>query len=295
MIPRVLIAGLLAVTISKPLELGIFHDAIDTQIELRNDRVLQERSAGLSTLWSGRVSAIEAEVAALNLNRDSLRNTANRLQNEWFVEMNGNGGSNVRGDGRIAERKRVAFLAASDAYTSELKTQERRRRLLEAQLDSIAASKTQTLQTFRASMQSGFLSRLNALDELQKTEPASARASLVLMLLILMVELSPILAKLLAPYGPYDAKLELLNDSETLEAEYKRDSRVAIAKHHFTTATEAEKRIDSEFFDSGVAIRSDKIRDAWTGFQDSVRVRVAPSVDELFESVRDVLSYNRKT
>ena len=69
--------------------------------------------------------------------------------------------------------------------------------------------------------------------------------------LLVGVEITPVLVKILSPIGPYDVKLDAMNDVETTEALLKRDTTNRIIAHQYAnieTAGKAETSITVQQF-----------------------------------------------
>ncbi len=226
-VPRVLLAILIGVTIARPLELKIFEKEIDTKVVENlhkkvqlNDSLLQiENKAQLQNAYTERSRLTDRKLA--------IEDTLHRLQQSYVQEADGTGGSGQRGIEDLTRLKMNAYTAAAQQYRPELQ-------LLGgdiARQDSIISSSQSSLEEKRklygASIQSnvGFLERNKALSDLADEESSVFWTSILISLLIILIEVGPILSKLIMPVGPYDIALakEELMSMAAAENEMRKD------------------------------------------------------------------------
>jgi hypothetical protein len=292
-VPRLFIAFLLAVTISKPLELGIFKDAIVTEMSFAADSLVNERKSKLELISDSRIDDLRRERAAFDERLNRREAAVDSARNTYIDETDGSGGSGTEGDGPIAKVKLAQLEALQTALASESQAQASRRRQIDRQLDSLALAHQDSLTSFRTSIGTGFLPQLNALAALSRKESATKWASYAVMALIIMIEISPVLVKLLAPYGPYDAKLQLRNETEIETARFRRRFRVEVERHHFEKLREAEKELESEYYRLSEQKRREKMQEVWESYGAHVHVGAYASTDEMYEAIRETLFHKR--
>ncbi|MCE7921996.1 MAG: DUF4407 domain-containing protein [Haliscomenobacteraceae bacterium CHB4] len=202
--PRLVMAVLLAVVISKPLELKIFEKEIRAEMvqmeqevfKQQEDRVKERYNAQIADLRA-QTAALKGEIAAKTAARDSLARIA-------VQEADGTGGSRQRNLGPIYRAKR----AEADQAQAELNT-------LVAENQPLIREKEQAIQNIEAFVQSdiaaldrsrldGLAARLDALSRLSGRSLAIFYASIFITLLFVAVETAPILVKLISYRSPYD-------------------------------------------------------------------------------------------
>jgi len=233
-IPRLLLAVLIGVTIARPLELKIFEKEIDTKVVenlhkkvQRNDSLLQiENKAQLQNAFTERSRLTDRKLA--------IEDTLHRLQQSYVQEADGTGGSGQRGIEDLTRLKMNAYTAATQQYRPELQ-------LLNgdiARQDSIISSSQSSLEEKRklyaATIQSnvGFLERNKALSDLSDEESSVFWTSILISLLIILIEVGPILSKMIMPVGPYDIALakEELMSMAAAENEMRKDKELTSEK-----------------------------------------------------------------
>ena len=206
--PRLLLAIIIAVVISKPLELKIFEKEINqVLLEQKNDLTLANKTQ-IAQQFTPNVQALESDIKALQSQISIKETEVNALYDTYISEAEGTAGTNLLGKGPVYKEKREKHDAAL-AELKQLKTDHK------AKIASIENQITQLNTDYDTQVVSsqpiidgfdGLMARVNALGELPWLP------SLFILLLFLAIETSPIFAKLLSPKGEYDYKLE---DAET--------------------------------------------------------------------------------
>jgi len=233
-VPRLLLAILIGVTIARPLELKIFEKEIDTKVVenlhkkvQRNDSLLQiENKAQLQNAFTERGRLTERKL--------SIEDSLHRLQQAYVQEADGTGGSGQRGIEDLTRLKMNAYTASVQQYRPELQ-------LLAgdiARQDSIISFSQTSLEEKRklyaTTIQSnvGFLERNKALSDLADEESSVFWTSILISLLIILIEVGPILSKMIMPVGPYDIALakEELVSMAAAENEMRKDKDLTSEK-----------------------------------------------------------------
>jgi hypothetical protein len=207
-IPRLLLALIIAVVISKPLELKIFEKEINqVLLEKKNDLTLAN-SKQIANQFTPQVEALETDISNLKTEITTKTSEVNALYDIYINEAEGTSGTKKLGKGPVYKEKRDkhdAALAELEALKASnvLKIEALETKINELKTDyKIKVTDTQPIiDGF-----DGLMTRVNALNTLPWLP------SFFILLLFLAIETSPIFAKLLSPKGEYDFKLE---DHET--------------------------------------------------------------------------------
>lgn len=212
LISRLLLAALVGIVVAKPIEVRLLEplvtrDAIDTKKE-----ELKDNSVALSLLNS-RVQAAQSAVAK---EEDEVR----RIQRERDRELHEGAGGRPAGDGpvwrEIGEelRKAEERLARSNAARAEAWKELQKR---QDELDNRVEERSGQLETERS-----FISDYMVLQQLAARRPEYAShlpiVSWFLTLLFVFIEMSPVLAKTLSSFDPYDASLQERENRAMLSA-----------------------------------------------------------------------------
>jgi len=206
--PRILLAVIIAVVISKPLELKIFEKEINqVLLEQKNDLTLANK-AQIAQQFTPNVEALQGDITALQSQINIKESEVNALYDTYISEAEGTAGTKLLGKGPVYAEKREKHDAAL-AELQQLKSDNKAKiASIENQIAQLKADYETQVVTSQPIIDGfdGLMARVNALGELPWLP------SLFILLLFLAIETSPIFAKLLSPKGEYDYKLE---DAET--------------------------------------------------------------------------------
>jgi len=205
-IPRFLLAAVLALVIAKPLELRIFESEI---LEILDER-RQEKRAVIATTYGEKIEASNLQIDQLK--GEIAASFAIRETNyaDYKCECDGTCGTGKRGRGSECERKEEKYRLSQQEYLDLKAQNEVQINLTRTEIDQLKEEADEAVIAMNEVFSSGLLARLGATTELP------TRPSLMITLLILLIEISPVLAKLLAPRGPYDDGLKQVEEAYQL-------------------------------------------------------------------------------
>ncbi len=202
--PRIILAVIIAVVISKPLELKIFEKEIDqVLLEEKNSMTLANKEQ-LALQYTPKIENLNQEISRLKSEVAAKEAATNALYNTYISEAEGTAGTGILGKGPVYKEKREKH----DAYLAELQqlkqTHGEKIKGLEAQIMALNTDYDTAVKTSQPVIDGfdGLMARINALGKLPWLP------SFFIFLLFLAIETAPILAKLLAPKGEYDYKFE---------------------------------------------------------------------------------------
>ncbi|MCW4468262.1 DUF4407 domain-containing protein [Flavobacterium sp. MFBS3-15] len=202
--PRIILAMIIAIVISKPLEIKIFQKEIDTVLlKEKNDMALANKKQ-VASYFQGDLDKNKAETDSLKSAIAQKEKEVNTLYSTYITEAEGTKGTMKLGKGPVYKEKRDKHDAALKELEALRKTnndkiaaKEKEAATLKADLDKKVTASEPVIDSF-----DGLMARINALNKLPWLP------SFFIMLLFLAIETSPIIAKLLSPKGEYDFKLE---------------------------------------------------------------------------------------
>lgn len=206
--PRIILAVIIAVVISKPLELKIFEKEINqVLLEQKNDLTLANQNQ-IAEQFNPSVTALENDITFLQNEISTKETEVNALYDTYISEAEGTAGTKLLGKGPVYKEKREKHDAALTELQqlkvdnkAKIEANEAQIAQLKTDYDSKVATSQPIIDGF-----DGLMARVNALGELPWLP------SFFIFLLFLAIETSPIFAKLLSPKGEYDHKLD---DAET--------------------------------------------------------------------------------
>lgn len=206
--PRILLAMIIALVISKPLELKIFEKEINQVLLTEKNRMTLENKEEIAKQFEPEIAALTNGITSLKDEIAAKEKEVNDLYETYIAEAEGRKGTLLVGKGPVYKEKREKH----DATLLEL-SQLRQENSQKIKNNELAIGQLQADQK-KAELETqpiisnfdGFMARINALGKLPWLP------SFFIFLLFLAIETSPIFAKLISPKGEYDHKLE---DEET--------------------------------------------------------------------------------
>ena len=202
--PRILLAVIIAIVISKPLEMKIFEKEINqVLLEEKNEMTLENKDQ-LALQFTPAAAALTAEIATLKDEVLTKEGSVNALYDTYISEAEGTAGTELLGKGPVYKEKRDKHDAALADLQTLKTTNADKIAGLETQVATIAADYQAKVAETQPIIEGfdGLMARVNALNKLPWLP------SFFIFLLFLAIETSPIIAKLLSPKGAYDLKLE---------------------------------------------------------------------------------------
>lgn len=228
-IPRIVLAILIALVISKPLEMKIFEKEIATELNLIKQELLASNENAIESRYRSNMDSLQSERRQLKEAIDKKEQVRNELVDIARQEADGTGGSGKVNPGPIYKiKKRNADLAQSE-LDELIAINERIDQKIERELELLDSSKKEELNAVEVNDINGVSFQLTALNRLGKKYETIYFANVFVILLFIMLETAPILAKLISPRGPYDDLLavhEKYFESYRKEKVYKSEKRV---------------------------------------------------------------------
>lgn len=232
--PRIILAVIIAIVISKPLEIKIFEKEINTVLLKEKNAMALNNKKEVANYFKSDLDKNKAEIDKLKSEITNKEKEVNTLYETYITEAEGTAGTKKLGKGPVFKEK----IAKHDLAKQELDTlqktnlakiteMEKNTKTLQTDLDKKVSETQPIIDGF-----DGLMARINALDKLPWLP------SFFIMLLFLAIETSPIIAKLLSPKGEYDYKLEDLETALKATIEQNKYQRTLLVK---TSATMHDK------------------------------------------------------
>jgi len=222
--PRIILAIIIAVVISKPLEMKIFEKEINqVLLTQKNDLTLANKEQ-IANQFSPEIAIIQNEITQLKQEINTKETETNALYSTYISEAEGTAGTKLLGKGPVYKEKREkhdAALIELQQLKAENKTKITEK---ENQVTTLTQQQNKQVTSTQPIIDGfdGLMARINALQELPWLP------SFFIFLLFLAIETSPILAKLIAPKGEYDFKLQDIENAVKTWVTQKENQRAAI-------------------------------------------------------------------
>ena len=240
--PRIVLAVIIAIVISKPLELKIFEKEINqVLLEQKNELTLANKTQ-LAEQFTPGIEGLNNNIIALQQQIDTKEAEVNQLYDTYIAEAEGTAGTKLLGKGPVYKEKREKH----DGLLAELrllKTDNKAKiTLIENEIVKLKGDyETQVINT-QPIIDSfdGLMARVNALGKLPWLP------SFFIFMLFLAIETSPIFAKLMSPKGAYDFKLEDQENALKTNVLQNKNQREALLKTDYTINDRIYNDIEKE-------------------------------------------------
>jgi hypothetical protein len=292
-LPRLGLAILIGITLSKPLELQLFRNAVASQAAINRDQAVAAKRASL--IGSSSLGQTSAELNRLTQEISQAEQHAKALEDDFRREADGTGGSRRYGYSEVARLKESAALEARRRATELRNTLQARVQQFQGNKDSVSQDIDKQVESFRQSLTGDFLTSMTALSDLTSRSASAWWISTFVVLLLIGIEITPVLVKLLSPIGPYDVKLDATNSAETHEALLQRDTRIRITDHHYMHVEAAERQADDTFRDLRATLADEDLHDKARRWKEARAAGAAVTLSQLVSEVRSETFTERTT
>ncbi|QMU64522.1 MAG: DUF4407 domain-containing protein [Flavobacteriaceae bacterium] len=207
--PRILLAIIIAIVISKPLELKIFEKEINRVLLTEKNQMTLDNKAQIAQQFTPEIEGLTSEINNLKSEIVTKEAEVNDLYETYIAEAEGRKGTKLLGKGPVYREKREKHDAALSAL-KQLKQKNAEK--IEHHENTTIASLLERQKELELTTQpvisnfDGFMARISALGKLPWVP------SFFIFLLFLAIETAPIFVKLISSKSEYDFKLE---DQET--------------------------------------------------------------------------------
>ncbi|CAN5369811.1 DUF4407 domain-containing protein [soil metagenome] len=247
--PRIVMAVLLAIVISKPLELKIFEKEINRKID---ERKSEEVIKAKKTINQGFPELIELEnkIAALKVEINTKEKFRDQQQTAYDAERFGkktSGTTGIVGIGTNAKKKEIQLDEAQrDLQQVNAHNQVKIDRYEKDILDLYdSREKAFLLQKPTIDKYDGMAARIEALSKLSAESSAMNLASIFIVLLFIAIEIAPVFVKLISEKGPYDELLEQHENTIEIYANEKMyKSKIKTAERRQIYADNSKNDLD---------------------------------------------------
>ncbi len=219
--PRIILAVIIAIVISKPLEMKIFEKEINqVLLTQKNDLTLANKNQ-IANQFTPEITTYQTEIDQLKQEIASKEVETNALYNTYISEAEGTAGTKLLGKGPVYKEKREKHDAAL-AELQQLKTENKLKISdKESQISALTNQQKEQEITTQPIIDGfdGLMARISALNALPWLP------SFFIFLLFLAIETSPIFSKLIAPKGEYDFKIQDIENAVKTWVSQKEQQR----------------------------------------------------------------------
>ena len=205
--PRIILALIIAVVISKPLEMKIFEKEINQVISEEKNQLRLDAQEQIGKLYSPQNKELDEDINRLRAEIAEKTERTQKLYESYITEAEGTSGTGLRGKGPVYQDKKSQYdLSVLDLQSTQLRNSNA--------IDSLQNIQNKLALEYQSSLDEaepyiedvdGLMARIAALNKLG--DQNGHLPSIFIMLLFMAVEMAPILAKLLSGVGHYDKEV----------------------------------------------------------------------------------------
>jgi hypothetical protein len=213
-VPRILMGIIIAITISKPVELRMFQQEIEVELNSRRIAETKKQKMKVKDLYEGEIDLFNEEILRLRQDTDRYEKVRQEKEQLYNDEISGEGSLRGRGIGDIAREKFKALELARIEYDSVRNVNLESINIQQQKLASTEEIMKKEIADAEISAKSldGLMARLQIVDELAKgkdedgnvNEDAIPWIVYFITLLFMAIELTPIFFKMMLIKSPYD-------------------------------------------------------------------------------------------
>jgi len=284
---RLILALTIGTFMAQPALLYLFDKEIHVQISLDNEQRKITKQHEMDSLYNPSVTRLQQEKNGLQQQLDEKYNDVAASRNAFIAETDGTGGSGKIGIKDIARAKQNEYLKLDGEYSQLNALSQPKIASADSALNAINQAKQKDMQAFNVLMNDGFLTRIEALHHLIQNNAAAQFRYYLLIIILVLIELMPVIAKSLLPDGTYDEKVRLreIMEKQVIEANIQQEGK--LKELYNRLAFEQDNEFIREFFDEARNERKQKMLERFRQWKESDNT----SFDKLWEGLkRDVLT-----
>jgi hypothetical protein len=245
--------GLLAITIglfmAQPAVLYLFDKEVKMQASIDNEGRKMVKRQQLDSLFAGQKKAIEKERAGYQTTLDNKYAEIEKARAAFIAETDGSGGSGKVGISTIALAKKTEYTKLEADYEALKKSTLPKIDSLSSALAAIELNKKEQEAQFSSLLNNGFLTRIEALQNLVASNDAVAYRYYLIVAILMLIELMPVIVKSLLPSGPYEEMVRLNEESEKEMAKRNIDRQQGLKAYFNEAAILADQQAIDTFFE----------------------------------------------
>lgn len=284
---RGLLALVIGIFMAQPALLYLFNKEIHVQISLDNEQRKRDKKQQEDSLYQNERTLLLTQKNTLQKELTDKYAEVGLARDAFIRETDGTGGSKKIGLKDIAQAKQREYLKLDADY-----------RVKEAQIlpqihqtDSLLAvintAINQEQAAFANLLNDGFITRIEALNHLVKDNPSVAFRYYLLVVILLLIELMPVISKILLPEGTYEEKARLREKIEIELTQKNHERELALKELYNQTAYNQDREFITDFFKLSADERKATLQEKLTAWKSGN----TNSFDSLWEEMkRDLLT-----
>lgn len=214
-IPRIIMGMIIALTISKPVEIRMFKSEIDQALFTKQQQIERDEKKNINATYMSDLKEISDNIIKLEKEINDSKLTYQKYDNLAVEEWEGKSGTGQSGDGRAYRMKRQEAENYKNIWQTTEKNLTKKINALEEERKELKITMQEELDNvkIKTAKLDGLLERIKLAHVV-----ATWEISLFITLLFMVIELTPIFFKMMLIKGPYDYMDENVRELARAEA-----------------------------------------------------------------------------
>ncbi len=259
-----LFRGLLALTIgtfmAQPAVLYMFNKEIKMQTSLDNEKRKMVKRQELDLLYKNRKDELLQQKENIKNELEKKYTDVSKARTSFLAETDGSGGSGKVGIKDIALAKQKEYKKLDGEYQVMLTADQPKLDSAEKELNGMENKIKAEEASFTQYLNDGFLTRVEALNNLLKNSPALQFRYYLIVFILMLIELMPVIAKTMLPSGSYDEKVMLREEMEVDIAHSNIRKEQQLKETYNQAAFENDREAITTFFSLTRDDRNEKMK-----------------------------------
>ncbi|OJY95639.1 MAG: hypothetical protein BGP13_12440 [Sphingobacteriales bacterium 40-81] len=264
---RLLLALTIGFFISQPVVLMLFEKDINAHLPVVKEKKIAAYTKQVRDENAVILQQARAEIERIRNEQKVKEQEISDLKNAYIRETDGTGGSGKIGEYTIARVKKMAYLKSEEDLIAW-------KRGVQPALDSALAKEKATeaviqqrIAEFDKGLTDGFLTRIETLDDLMIVHPPVKYRYRLVIMLIMMIELMPLLTKLMMPSGLYEEKVQDAVQQRKLLWQTERAALKEVEKSFYETALTTDKQLQADVMHEINELRRKQAEEAFSSWK----------------------------
>ncbi len=284
---RLILALTIGTFMAQPALLYLFNKEIHVQISLDNEHRKMAKQQELDSLYANDIAQLQQQKNNIQQQLNLKYKEVAASRDAFIAETDGTGGSGKIGLKDIARAKQNEYEKLDASYVQMNGAKQPMLNNIDNALHAINVTEQKEMQSFNTLMNDGFLTRTQALHNLIKNNAAAQFRYYLLIVILVLIELMPVIAKSLLPDGTYDEKVRLKEIMEKQVAETNIQHEGRLKELYNDMAYEQDSEFIRDFFNEARNERKQKMLERLQRWKETDN----GSFDKLWESLKkDVLT-----
>lgn len=255
--------GVMAMTIglfmAQPALLYLFDKEIHVQASIDNEQRKRLKLQQQDSVYYAERATLQKRKTDLQQQLNTRYQDVAAARQAFISETDGTGGSKKVGLKDIAQAKRLEYQAQDADYRALEANLRPQLKSTDSSLAAIDVRVQQEQKAFESLLNDGFVTRIEALNHLVNDNSSVAFRYYLLVMIFLLIELMPVIAKSMLPNGSYDEKVMLREQLEKDVTKNNHRREFDLKELYNQTAFEQDSAFIRSFFAEAEGERREKM------------------------------------